>query len=60
MDKKKKTPYTTAKSVMFLPVAYLVLENIIQKTKLNKSAFVYYLLVLPASYKCSECKEKIE
>ena len=60
IDKKKKTPDTTAKSVVFLSVVYLVLENTIRKTKLNKSDFIYYLLVLPTSHKCSECKEKIE
>ena len=40
---KKKTPDTTAKSVVFLSVVYLVLKNTIRKTKLNKSAFIYYL-----------------
>ena len=57
---EEKTPYATVKSMVFLSVVYLVLENTIRKTKLNKRAFIYYLVVLPASRKCSECKEKIE
>ena len=57
---KKKTPDTIAKSVVFLYIVYLVSENTIRKTKLNKSAFIYKLLVLPASLKFSKYYKKIE
>ena len=38
---KGKTPDITVKSVVFLSVVCLVLENIIRKNKLNKFAFMY-------------------